>query len=201
MTPAEFQERTGVSRETLARLETYLALLIKWNRRINLVGRGTLDDPWRRHMLDSAQLFALLPPDARRVADMGSGAGFPGMVLAIMGVPDMHLIEADQRKAAFLREVARVTETAVTIHGKRLDSVPNLMADAVTARALAPLPRLLRYARRLLKPGGLGLFLKGESLDTELTDAKSAWYIDYDKVPSATNPESSILVVRAFDGG
>lgn len=200
MTPEAFRQKTGVSRETLARLETYLALLTKWNRAINLVGRGTLDDPWRRHMLDSAQLYPLLPAGARRVADMGSGAGFPGMVLAIMGAPDVHLIEADRRKAAFLREVARATGTPVTLHTDRLESAPRLQADVVTARALAPLRQLLAYAQNLLAPGGLCLFLKGKNADTELTDAKSAWYIECDQVPSATNPGSSILMLRAFEG-
>jgi 16S rRNA (guanine527-N7)-methyltransferase len=139
MTPAEFAAETGVSRETLARLEAYAALLLAWNRRVNLVGRGTEEDLWRRHMLDSAQLHPLIPAGARTLVDLGSGAGFPGLVLAILGGPHVHLVESDQRKAVFLREAARVTGAAAMVHAIRIEAAPPLAADIVTARALAPL--------------------------------------------------------------
>ena len=106
---AGFAAAINVSRETIERLERYAALLIKWNKTVNLVGRSTIADLWRRHMLDSAQLFPYLPKSAGRLVDFGSGAGFPGLVLAIMGAPDVHLVEANARKCAFLREAARVT--------------------------------------------------------------------------------------------
>src|SRR5689334_7633402 len=104
LTPTEFAAATHVSRETLGRLQAYADILVAWNQRLNLVGRGTIDDLWRRHMLDSAQLHALLPAGAKILVDLGSGAGFPGLVLAIMGGPHVHLVESDQRKAVFLRE-------------------------------------------------------------------------------------------------
>ena len=138
MGPIEFQAKSGVSRETLERLTIYADLLVKWQAKINLVGPETLADLWSRHMLDSAQLFPLIRPDAKRLVDLGSGAGFPGLVLGVMGAPDVHLVESDARKCAFLREAARLTGTTVTIHNKRIEQVAPLGADVVTARALAP---------------------------------------------------------------
>lgn len=198
MTSESFQHSTGVSRETLARLEIYAALLEKWQKAINLVGPRTLPELWQRHMLDSAQLFPLIPPEARRLADLGSGAGFPGLVLAIMGAPDVHLIESDQRKCAFLDTVARETGTKVTIHRKRLEDIRDLNADVITARALAPLTKLLEYAVPLASKNAICLFLKGQSTDTELTDAKSVWYIEGVTRPSATDPVASVLILRRF---
>src|SRR5918912_3476535 len=114
LTPEGFAELVPVSRETLDRLAAYLDLLRRWQRTINLVGAATLDDPWRRHLLDSAQLLRFLPEGVRRLVDLGSGAGLPGLALAILGVPEVHLIESDRRKAAFLREAARATGAAAT---------------------------------------------------------------------------------------
>ena len=150
--PQGFAEIFPVSRETLARLEAYAALLTQWSARINLLGRDTLPDLWRRHMLDSAQLLPLLPDNTQSLIDLGSGAGFPGLVLAILGVPGVELVEADSRKAAFLREAARVAEAAVTIRPCRISAVPAHPVDVVTARALAPLARLLDLARPFLYP-------------------------------------------------
>ena len=198
MTPEEFAERTGVSRETLERLRRYVELLDKWNRKINLVGRGTMDDPWRRHMLDSAQLFTLIPNTASRLADLGSGAGFPGLVLAIMGAKDVHLIEADRKKCAFLREVARETGVTVTVHNERIDEIESFQADIVTSRALASLIKLLDMAAPLTKKHSILLFLKGRNVDLELTEAAKEWNIHPDKIPSQTDPESFILRLEAI---
>ena len=163
--PADFARDFHVSRETLAALEAYAALLEKWNRKINLVGRETLADLWRRHFLDSAQLLPLLPerPPGRDlvIADIGSGAGFPGLVLAILGAGEVHLIESDQKKCAFLLEAARAAGADVAIHAQRIEEIAGLEADVITARALAPLEKLLAYARPLLRPGGCALFLRG----------------------------------------
>src|SRR5690349_9665552 len=164
LTPEQFADLVPVSRETLDRLAAYLDLLRRWQRTINLVGAGTLHNPWRRHILDSAQLVHLLPEGARRLVDLGSGAGLPGLILAIMGVPEVHLIESDRRKAAFLREAARATATPVTVHACRLQAAPPLAADVVTARALAPLPQLLPLAARFATPATSNLFLKGRQV-------------------------------------
>lgn len=191
------------------RLERYAALLEKWNRAINLVARGSLADVWRRHMLDSAQLWPLLPPPQgrpRRILDLGSGAGFPGLVLAIMGASDgdveVHLVEADKKKAAFLREAARIVEAPVTLHVQRIESLAPFPVDAVTARACAPLPRLLDYAAPFLRqyqsgePAPVGLFLKGRDVDRELTEAREKWKMETELLPSRTDAAAKILRIQ-----
>ncbi len=208
MTAEEFRTAANVSRETMERLERYAALLEKWNRAINLVARGSLTDPWRRHMLDSAQLWPLLPPfqgRPRRILDLGSGAGFPGLVLAILGTAEggvqLHLVEADKKKAAFLREAARIAEAPVTLHVQRIESLAPFPVDAVTARACAPLPRLLDYAAPFLRlrqtaaPPAVGLFLKGRDVDRELTEAQKKWKIEAKLFPSRTDPAAKILQI------
>jgi 16S rRNA (guanine527-N7)-methyltransferase len=173
--PEGFAQIIPVSRETLARLEAYASLLTRWSARINLVGRDTLADLWRRHILDSAQLHSWVPSAAGNLIDLGSGAGLPGLVLAILGVPGVELIEADSRKAAFLREAARVAEVDVTIRPCRVEAVAPHPAAVVTARACAPLDRLLDLAERFLAPQTLCLFPKGERFAEELTLACKAW--------------------------
>lgn len=192
MSAADFAEVAGVSRETLTRFESYLALLMRWQRSVNLVGRSTLADPWRRHFLDSAQLHPLIAPGST-VVDLGSGAGFPGLVLAIMGGLSVHLVEADQRKATFLREAARATNTDVEMHVGRAEEMAPHAADVVTARAVAPVDALLDLAQRWLQPGGTCLFLKGRQVDVELTDAQQRWHLSADRIVSRTDPNGTIL--------
>lgn len=195
MDASEFQAATGVSRETRERLEAYAEALRRWQKAINLVGPKTLPDLWRRHMLDSAQLRPLVPDDTQCLVDLGSGAGFPGLVLAIMGVQGVHLIESDARKAAFLREAARITGAAVTVHAARSEAVPGVAADVVTARAFAPLDRLLAAAARLWTPNTLGLFLKGQDIDAELTEAAKCWRFTTERLPSRSDPSGVVLRV------
>jgi 16S rRNA (guanine527-N7)-methyltransferase len=170
-----FADLVPVSRETLARLEAYAALLVRWSARINLIGRDTIADLWRRHILDSAQLQPFIPSAARSLIDLGTGAGLPGLVLAILGVPGVELVEADSRKCAFLREAARIAEVSVVIGGCRIQAVPPHPVDVVTARALAPLDRLLGLAEPFLAPGTECLLLKGERVEDELTLARRHW--------------------------
>jgi len=198
LSPEAFAARSHVSRETLARFQTYADLLIRWQKAINLVGRSTLPDLWLRHFADSAQLFELIPSTARVLVDLGSGAGFPGMVLALMGVPEVHLIEADRRKATFLREVARATGTPIEIHAARIEAVPPFAADVVTSRACAPLEKLLDLATPFRKSGTLGLFLKGKTVNRELTQANKVWDIKAAIRPSQTDPDGSILLVQEW---
>lgn len=195
LTAAEAGELLGVSRETLGRLETYLDLLARWQRTINLVGPATLADPWRRHILDSGQLWRFWPKGAHRLVDLGSGAGLPGLVLAILGAPEVHLIESDRRKAAFLREAARTCDVAVTVHAARIEAVPPLVADVVTARALAPLGDLLGLAGRHLQPRGICLLLKGRHAETELTRARESWTMRLHREASLSDPESQVLII------
>ena len=191
--PKGFAELVPVSRETLARLEAYAELLTSWSARINLVGRDTLPDLWRRHILDSAQLHRLVPESARNLIDLGSGAGLPGLLLAILGVPDVELVEADSRKAAFLREGARVTGTSVTIRPCRIQAVPPHRVDVVTARACAPLDRLLELAAPFLAPQTLCLFPKGERYNEELTLAHKAWTMNASVEQSLSDRRGVIL--------
>ena len=195
LTAEGFRTLTGVSRETLDRLQAYAGLLSEWQRAVNLVAASTLADLWRRHMLDSAQLASLLPPDTRSLVDLGSGAGFPGLVLAILGVPEVHLIERDQRKAVFLREAARITGVAprVAIHAVDIAAAPALTADVVSARALAPLDRLLPLARRFCRPDTVCLFLKGQDIDKELTAATRTATFAVERCPSLSDPRGTVL--------
>ncbi len=188
-----FAEIVVVSRETLSRLEAYAALLTRWSERINLVGRDTIADLWRRHMLDAAQLRPLVPDHARSLIDLGSGAGFPGLVLAILGVPGVELVEADSRKAAFLREAARVAEVGVTIRPCRIAAVPPHPVDVVSARALAPLDRLLGLAQPFLGPDTVCLFPKGERAEQELTAARKSWTMSASLHQSIADPRGVVL--------
>jgi 16S rRNA (guanine527-N7)-methyltransferase len=194
----EFAQTCGVSRETLARLAAYAALLEKWQGSINLVARSTLADLWRRHFYDSAQILALLPPTTRTLVDFGSGAGLPGLVLAILGVPNVHLIESDQRKCAFLREASRITGTNVQVHARTIESAPPFPADAITARALAPLDRLLELAERFSRRGTVCVFHKGRGVEDELTAASKTWIMKPERVMSRTDPSGTILVIRSY---
>jgi 16S rRNA (guanine527-N7)-methyltransferase len=197
--PDEFAAAVDVSRETLARLTTYVGLLEGWQNTVNLVGRGTLIDVWRRHILDSAQLYSLLPSPIGRVVDLGSGAGFPGLVLAIMGAENVELIEANTRKCAFLREVARATNTPVTINNDRIEGKSPRIAAVVTARALAPLPRLLDYAKAYVGPETICLFLKGQRLHEELTEARKTWKMGVITIPSLSDSGGSVLCLRKLN--
>lgn len=193
----EFQSLTSVSRETLARLSAYEQLLRRWQAAINLVGPSTLRDPWRRHFLDSAQLLDLIPPERPPgLIDLGSGAGFPGLVLAVLGVPDVNLVESDARKAAFLREAARVTACPVTILTARISEIPVRPFGIVTARALAPLDALLELALPFAAPGGRLLFHKGRDVDRELTAARKRWRLPMTRASSRSNAEGVILAIK-----
>jgi 16S rRNA (guanine527-N7)-methyltransferase len=191
-----FARSENVSRETLARLSLYLALLERWQKRINLVGGRTLEDPWRRHILDSAQLVGLI--EGPVLIDLGSGAGLPGLILAILR-PDLevHLIESDARKCAFLREAARETAASATIHTTRVEAVAPFRADTVVARALAPLPQLLPLAARFTPR--VCVFSKGEEVEQELTESRKDWKFDLERVPSRSDPRGVILRLREVE--
>jgi 16S rRNA (guanine527-N7)-methyltransferase len=193
LTPGEFAALTGVSHDMLARLKAYAGLLANWSGRINLVAASTLADPWRRHFLDSAQLHPLVPAGANSLIDLGSGAGFPGLVLAIMGVPGVELVESDARKCAFLREAARVAAAPVTISNVRIETVPARPVAVVTARACAPLDRLLSYSQWLIGPGTVCLFPKGAQAGQEMAIAQQGWEFDVASHPSRTDPRGVIL--------
>ncbi|MCL6607345.1 MAG: 16S rRNA (guanine(527)-N(7))-methyltransferase RsmG [Geminicoccaceae bacterium] len=195
--PGEFARTLPVSRETLERLQLWLDELRRWQARINLVGPSTLDDPWRRHILDCAQLVRFLPPETRRVVDLGSGAGLPGLILAILGVPEVHLVESDRRKAAFLLNCkGKLGLHGVVVHAARAEDLNLLPADVVTARALAPLEELLPLALRFAHARTRFLFLKGREVESELTRARRSWKIEARLHPSLSSPEGRVLEIE-----
>ncbi|GIX12279.1 MAG: ribosomal RNA small subunit methyltransferase G [Paracoccaceae bacterium] len=196
-----FRAAFDVSRETVAALEAYRTLLEKWNRRINLVSANSLPQFWQRHAADSAQLFGLAPGTARRWVDLGSGGGLPGLVVALLARekrPDLEmvLVESDQRKAAFLRHAADRTGAPCTVRDCRIEEIAGETFDVISARALAPLPRLLALAQPLRAPGAVCLFPKGARHESELTEARRSWHIDLRTVPSITDPQSRILIIE-----
>lgn len=199
----EFGAEFFVSRETRERLERLAALLRHWQKTINLVGAKSLSQLWRRHMLDSAQLVPLIPPEARIMVDLGSGAGFPGLVLAIMLADRrgfrVHLIESDKRKAAFLASAIGEIGAPAQVHAERIEDFTSFPADVITARGCAPLPKLLGYALRFWQPGTVGLFLKGRHAARELTEARESWTFKAQLTPSRSDPSGTIVVVRALE--
>jgi 16S rRNA (guanine527-N7)-methyltransferase len=186
----------AVSRETLDRLGLYADLLAKWQPTVNLVGPKTIAEAWQRHIIDSLQLVPLLPQGARRLADFGSGAGFPGLVLAIVTGLETHLVESDVRKSAFLREVARQTAAPATVHVRRVEAVEPLAADVITARALAPLSDLLGLALPHWAAGGTGIFPKGENWQQEVTSAAARYKFEHQTTPSRTAHGAVIVTVK-----
>jgi 16S rRNA (guanine527-N7)-methyltransferase len=195
----------SVSRETQEALERFTALLLRWNRTVNLVSRRDEHLLWDRHIADSLQLIPLIRPMPERAVDLGSGAGFPGLLLALVTGVTFDLIEADLRKATFLREAARVTGAPVHVHAVRIEVAKISPAQLVTARALAPLPRLLTLAAPLLTPDGTGLFLKGPGVTAELTQSAVQWHMQVDRFPSSTDSRACILRIsnlsRAIPAG
>lgn len=194
---------TPVSRETASRLDLFVEELRRWQGVKNLVGPATLQQVWMRHVADSLQLLRLAP-DARRWLDLGSGAGFPGLVLGIAALEragmSVGLVESNGRKCAFLRHVARLTGAPVTIHEGRAETLlPGMTGvDVVTARALAPLPDLLAVTRGLLTTGTLGLFPKGRGAEGELTEAAKSWTFDAELLPSRTDSLARIIRIRSL---
>jgi 16S rRNA (guanine527-N7)-methyltransferase len=191
-----------VSRETAARLDSFAALLLDWHARMNLIAVSTVPTLWTRHIADSLQLIAIAP-QARKWADLGSGGGFPGVpiacALAEQNSAEVHLIESNKKKAAFLREAVRVTGAPAIVHAERVADFAGGFRgelDAVTARALAPLPELLSIAYPLLKRGAQALFPKGQDVGVELTQATKCWSIQASLVPSRTDPKSRVVVIR-----
>ncbi len=195
-----FVRAINVSRETLSDLERYAELLRKWNRAINLVSPATLNVLWCRHFLDSAQIFRLAPASVRLWADLGSGAGFPGLVVACLAKrerPDMAVVcvESDRRKAEFLRHVVRDLDLPARILPERAETTPPLGADIVSARALAALPALLPLAWRHLAPGGRAVFPKGAGYRQEIRRVGSEWVFDIEIEPSKTEESGAILIL------
>ena len=181
-----------VSRETLDKLYLYESLLRKWQSKINLIGPSTVDHIWHRHFLDSAQLMPLIPSRETIIVDIGSGAGFPGLVLAILGYCHVHLVESDQRKCAFLKEVARQTQTGISIHHQRIEqfSLPHI--DIITSRACSSLSKLINMLWHLMEKNPICLFHKGKKYTKELEEL-TGWSYHLNVRPSQTDDSGVIL--------
>lgn len=197
MDASVFQSQFNVSRETISRLTVYEALLRKWQNKINLVGPSTVEHIWERHFADSMQLLVLAPGSAQNWLDLGSGAGFPGAVIAIAGFPGkVFLVESDKRKAAFLQAVARETGCPLNVLADRVENVAvtqKIAADVITARALAPLPKLLELSAPFSRAQTTLLFLKGKGWEAELEEARSDWSFVSAVLPSHTDAEARVL--------
>lgn len=204
--PEAFRAEFGATPEQIAKLETYAGLMRKWQKAVNLVAPESLDAIWHRHFADSAQLVPLIPPDSACL-DFGAGAGFPGMVVAILAAGSgvqVHLVESNARKCAFLREVARQTGTPVEIHNARVEEIAAggtvTHVDVVMARGVAPLARLLKWSEPFFRgSGAIGLFPKGRRADEEIADARKAWTFELRAHPSATEPGGKVLEIRALE--
>lgn len=205
MSEFDLSDGLGVSRETFDRLKLYEGLVRKWNPAINLVARSTLDHIWQRHFVDSAQLYAASGARTGRWVDLGSGGGFPGLVVAALAAGEgrelkITLVESDQRKAAFLRTAAREMGLAgVEILTARIEDLPPLKADILSARALAPLDGLLGFCTLHMKEDGIGLFPKGQNYRTEIDQALENWRFSYEALPSATADDAVVLTVRNIE--
>ena len=202
MTPEAFAEQTGASEAVMERLRLFDRFFVETATVHNLVSRTTLDERWARHYLDSAQLLPLLGPDPRSIVDLGSGAGFPGLVLAAFGADNamaVSLIESRGKKAAFLNEAAeRMGLETVTVHPCRIENVSlSAPPNIVTARALAPLPKLLSLAVPLAGPNTRYMFLKGTRVEDELTEAQEHWHMTVERLPSLTATDSTILALTS----
>ena len=203
-TPADLERVFSVSRETVDKLKIYESELRKWQRAVNLVAPKTLPDVWHRHFADSLQIAGLVPETAKTLVDLGSGGGFPGLVLAahfaVAGGPTVTLVESDQRKAAFLREAARAMEISVEILSTRIENDANLAAlkgvNVVTARALARLSGLLGLVRPFISDDTVCIFMKGRDAAREIAEARADWSFESAEHASMTDPQAKILVVR-----
>ena len=198
--PEDFAAASGVSRETLVRLKAYAGLLADWNTQHNLVSAASLSDVWGRHFWDSAQLAPFIPADAMSLVDLGSGAGFPGLVLAILqrkrpGFRSV-LYEATTKKCAFLAAAAQATAAPVEIRNTRIEQAKPEPFDVVTARACAPLAKLLAHAQPFQGAGTVNLFLKGQSVASELTEARKSWRMQLVRHQSRSDPSGTILEIR-----
>ena len=201
-----FCSNVYVSRETYAKLCIFHETLIKWQNSINLISKDSIKNIWERHFLDSAQLYRFVKDVKGNIFDFGSGAGFPGMILAIMGQKKVHLVESDFKKCAFLTEIAMLTDVQVTIHNCRIEKLSYLSVDLITSRALAPLNKLIDYVEIFIKksPKKTGktpklLFLKGKSYKSELLQLNKTKKIDFQEFPSLTDKDGKILYINNMD--
>lgn len=193
----EINKITNVSRETFSLLEIFAVNILKWNKSINLISKSQMsyDDIWQRHILDSAQIVKYIPSDTKVITDFGSGGGLPGVVLAIMGDWRVNMIESDERKCAFLNQMAAILKRNIKVHNERIEDMEAWESDVLTARAFAPLDKLLEWTNSFVEKSQLCVFLKGESVVEEIKEASKSWDIEYKIHPSITSEDGRILKI------
>ena len=194
----EFQRLTELGPSDIERLNCFAEMLIEWQNRINLVSTSSLKDMWRRHMLDSVQLKKFIRPSDKTILDLGSGAGFPGLVLGIVTTRPIHLVESNNRKCTFLREVARKTDANVVIHHGRIEDLKSFPVDVITARALASIDKLLDYSQPFLAENSRCLFLKGQNSHQELTAARKKWKMIVTEAESLSDASGTIFSIEGI---
>ena len=189
-------KKTDVSRETFERLSLYHDLLLKWQSKVNLIGPDTIPDSWNRHFLDSLQLQNHIKNYNGKILDIGSGAGFPGMVLAVCGYQNIHLVESDSKKVLFLREVARITNTNVDIYNERVENLSVDNVSYITSRAFSSLTKLFSLSSKFVSHETICLFHKGKNYSMDIEEAKQNWLFDTTISPSITDNDGVILEIR-----
>lgn len=191
----DFQEKTGVSRETLQHIQLYADLLQKWQKQINLVSNSTLPDMWARHFYDSAQLMDHLRDQGEnlKILDIGSGAGFPGLLLSIMGAGEAHMVESSMKKCTFMKEIIRRTGAAAFVHSERVEEMTPFPVDVITSRACAGLDKLLDLGKNFITADTVCLFLKGQTAQSEIDEAHKRWDFNVKKYTSRTNESGTLL--------
>ena len=177
-------------------LEDYVSKLLQENENFNFIGKSTIDQTWHRHILDCAQLMQFIKNPQKKFADLGSGAGLPGMVLSILGLKEIHLVEKSFRKADFLRKIKNISPNRVFVHQAKLEELENINFDCIMSRALAPLDKLLEYCKKFLKDDGYCLFLKGKNLPQEIKNAEEIFEFEYELFPSLTTDESNLIRIK-----
>lgn len=191
----EIKKFSPINQSQINKIEDFVLLLLQENHNFNLVGKSTLPDLWQRHILDSAQILRYIDDTNKKIADIGSGAGFPGMVISLLGCKEVHLVEKSFRKCEFLRKAKLLSPNRVFVHQAKLEELAGQKFDIITSRALASLDKLLDYCQIFLKEDGYGLFLKGKNLEAELAEAKKLFDFSYELFPSLTSLESNIIKV------
>ncbi|MBL4812637.1 MAG: 16S rRNA (guanine(527)-N(7))-methyltransferase RsmG [Rhodobacteraceae bacterium] len=204
MDEVQLYDGHNVSRETYEKLRAYEALVQKWTRKINLISSSNIDDVWNRHIIDSTQLYPLMPDNTKLWADFGSGGGFPGIVMAILAAErsaetSFLLVESDQRKATFLRTVNRELDLGLKVNAQRTESLDSLQADVISARAFMPLDGILSHVYSHIAQNGQAILPKGRRAKAEIQQAKKTWRFDLKAIPSITDPEASILVIERIE--
>lgn len=194
-TLAEIKKFSTLSANQIKSLEDFVILLLQENDKFNFIGKSTVDNVWERHILDSAQLLKFIDNKNAKFADFGTGAGFPGMVLSMLGIKEIHLVEKAFRKTEFLRRAKLFSQNRVFIHQSKLEELSNLEFDCIVSRALAPLDKLLGYTKKFLKKDGYCLFLKGKNLEQEIELAKKTFQFEYELNRSQTSQDSNIIKI------